>query len=33
MGATRADKEIYFEKLKELLNKYRSSSCIQRYLF
>jgi len=24
MGATRADKEIYFEKLKELLNKYPS---------
>jgi len=22
MGASRADKEIYFEKLKELLNKY-----------
>src|ERR1700751_590133 len=25
MGATRADKELYFEKLKELLAKYRTS--------
>jgi hypothetical protein len=26
MGGTRADKQIYFEKLKELLAKYRSFS-------
>ena len=26
MGASRADKELYFQKLKELLNKYRKSN-------
>jgi hypothetical protein len=25
MGASRADKELYFQKLKELLDKYRES--------
>ena len=29
MGASRADKELYFVKLKELLNKYRSSYHVQ----
>lgn len=26
MGASRADKELYFQKLKELLSKYRKSN-------
>ena len=28
MGASRADKELYFQKLKELLNKYRKPNAV-----
>lgn len=28
MGASKADKELYFQKLKDLLQKYRTYTCL-----